>query len=86
MYTEIQIMKIAGHLLSLKDPKAERLLIWGLGQTPKVNLFGSLERWITDTNDKTELLEIYKKAEDLCEKRNSLVHGIWGYRPGKHKE
>ncbi len=80
-------MKITGHLLGVKDPKAERLLIWGLGPDAKVQLFSSLgQRWVADQPDRTELQAIVKEAGDLREKRNFLAHGVWGYRTERRKE
>lgn len=86
-FTELYMQSIVWHVLGINSPKAARLLTWGLNATDKVKLFTSISpRWVPDSAHQTEVREIAIEADRLRAERNSLAHGIWGYRPGKRKE
>ena len=76
---EVYLQTIVWHYLGL-DYKRGRLLTYGLNARQKIGLFKSLtSRWIDDPTIKTKIRLIAKAANTLCDKRNEIVHGIWGY-------
>jgi hypothetical protein len=86
-FTELYMQSIVWHVWGLKDPKAARALTWNINAVQKVKLFKFLaERWIPDSADQKELIEIHTEVENLRAKRNQLAHAVWGRNPAKPTE
>jgi hypothetical protein len=81
-WTEHSLLTISGHILEIKNPKAVRLLTWGLRD--KWEVLGALAaRWLPDKAEQREFKTIVGMAKHIRNVRNYLAHNLWGFGPRK---
>lgn len=85
-YTQLYLQSIVWHFFKIRDPKAARVLTFGLNPIELVKVFATLPiQWIKNPADVKELNAIHTEANRLRAVRNKLAHGIWGYKPNQRK-
>ncbi len=84
--TEALVSGIIWHIHKIKNPKMGRLFTYRASSVEKLNMLKvSLENYVSDPAQKTQMLKLQKGANRLRAKRNTFVHGLWGRRRREHK-